>query len=170
MRRILTGSAAFFSLGLALLSAGCGESLEARSGLRGAFPSDSAAIQAALDAVQAEDVEALESMLLTREEHRTLVWDSLPEKNYFSFDYVRLLNEKNSRKAITRALERYGGQGLELIEVEYEKGTETYGDVTLHRGAKIRVRRSSDGEEGEIALVDVLFERNGGWKLMNYVE
>lgn len=170
MRRILTGSAAFLSLGLALLSAGCGESLEARSGLRDAFRSDSAAIQAALDAVQAEDVEALEAMLLTREEHRTLVWDSLPEKSYFSFDYVRLLNEKNSRKAITRALERYGGQELELVDVEYEKGTETYGDVTLHRGAKIRVRRSSDGEEGEIALVDVLFERNGGWKLMNYVE
>ena len=42
--------------------------------------------------------------------------------------------------------------------------------MTLHRGAKIRVRRASDGEEGEIALVDVLFERNGGWKLMNYVE
>lgn len=164
------GAAAFFSLGLALLSAGCGESPEARSGLRNAFPSDSSAIQAALDAVQAEDVEALEAMLLTRAEHRTLVWDSLPEKNYFSFDYVRLLNEKNSRKAITRALERYGGQELELVDVEYEKGTETYGDVILHRGAKIRVRRVADGEVGEIPLVDVLFERNGGWKLMNYVE
>jgi hypothetical protein len=164
------GSAAFLSMGLVALLVGCGESLEARSGLRGAFPSDTAAIQAALDAVQAEDAEALEAMLLTREEHRTLVWDSLPEKDYFSFDYVRLLNEKSSTKAITRALERYGGQELELLDVEYEKGTETYGDVTLHRGAKIRVRRSATGEEGEIALVDVLFERNGGWKLMNYVE
>jgi hypothetical protein len=169
-RRILSGSADFFSLGLCALLVGCGESLEARSGLEGAFPSDTAAIQAALEAVEVEDRDALEGMLLTRDEHRTLVWDSLPEKNYFSFDYVRLLNEKNSKKAITRALERYGGQNLELVGIEYGKGTETYDDVTLHRGAQIRVRRSSDGEEGEIALVDVLFERNGGWKLMNYVE
>ena len=172
-RRSRRGSAAFFSL-LSLIAvvvlAGYGESLEAKSGLENPWPSDSAAIQAALDAVQVEDRETLEAMLLTRDEHRRMVWDSLPEKNYFSFDYVRLLNEKNSKKAITRALERYGGQDLELIDVEYEKGTETYGDVTLHRGAKIRVRRGSDGEEGEIALVDVLFERNGGWKLMNYVE
>jgi hypothetical protein len=127
-------------------------------------------IQAALDALGDGDRAAMEALLLTREEHRTLVWESLPEKSYFSFDYVRLLNEKNTEKAITRALERYGGQDLELVDVAYGKESETYGDVTLHRGAKIRVRRASDGKEGEIDLVDVLFERNGGWKLMNYVE
>ena len=169
-RRLPWGYAGLCSLCFVLTTIAYGGSLEARSGLEGAFPSDTAAIQVALDAVGVEDRDALEGMLLTRDEHRTLVWDSLPEKNYFSFDYVRLLNEKNSKKAITRALERYGGQDLELVGIEYEKGAETYGDVTLHRGAKIRVRRASDGEEGEIALVDVLFERNGGWKLMNYVE
>lgn len=170
MRRIRLGSAAFVSLGLVLLQTACGESLETRSGLENPHPSDRAAIQAALDALGSEDRAAMETLLLTRDEHRNLVWDSLPEKNYFSFDYVRLLNEKNTDKAITRAFERYGGQDLELLEVTYEKGTEEYGPVTLHRGAKILVRRGTDGRESEITLVDVLFERNGGWKLMNYVE
>lgn len=169
-RRILTGSAALVSAGLALAVAACGENLEARSGLSNPYPGDRAVIQAALDALADGDRPAMEALLLTREEHRTLVWDSLPEKSYFSFDYVRLLNEKNTEKAITRALERYGGQRLALVDVAYGKDAETYGDVTLHRGAQIRVRRSSDGREGEIDLVDVLFERNGGWKLMNYVE
>lgn len=169
-RRLPWGFAGLCSLCFVLTTIAYGGSLEARSGLANALSGPRAVIRAALEAVEREDEQALLDLLLTREEHRTLVWDSLPEKSYFSFDYVRLLNEKNSRKAITRALERYGGHGLELIDVEYEKDTETYGDVTLHRGAKIRVRRASDGEEGEIALVDVLFERNGGWKLMNYVE
>ena len=117
MRRIRLGSAAFFSLGLVLLQTACGESLETRSGLENPHPSDRAAIQAALDALGSEDRAAMEALLLTRDEHRSLVWDSLPEKNYFSFDYVRLLNEKNTDKAITRAFERYGGQGLEFLEV-----------------------------------------------------
>jgi len=169
-RRILTGSAALVSAGLALAFAACGENLEARSGLSKPYPGERAAIQAALDALAERDRAAMEALLLTREEHRSLVWDSLPEKTYFSFDYVRELNERNTEKAITRALERYGGQAFELLEVRYEKDAETYGDVTLHRGAKIRVRRNPDGREGEIDLVDVLLERNGGWKLMNYVE
>lgn len=169
-RRIQTGSAALVSAGLALAVAACGENLAARSGLSNPYPGDRAVIQAALDALADADRAAMEALLLTREEHRTLVWDSLPEKNYFSFDYVRELNERNTEKAITRALERYGGQELELLEVSYGKVAETYGDVTLHRGAKIRVRRASDGREGEIDLVDVLLERNGGWTLMNYVE
>ncbi|MFO7586571.1 MAG: hypothetical protein R6X22_00720 [Gemmatimonadota bacterium] len=169
-RRILPGSAALVSLVLAAVLAGCGESLEARSGLTSPHPTDRAVVQAALDALAAGDRAALEALLLTREEHRTLVWDSLPERSYFSFDYVRLLNERNTEKAITRALERYAGQELELLELEYAKGAETYGEAILHRGAKIRVRRASNGEEGQIDLVDVLFERNGGWKLMNYVE
>ncbi|MDT8435865.1 MAG: hypothetical protein RRA92_03825 [Gemmatimonadota bacterium] len=169
MRRVPAGPAALVCAAL-FLAAGCGEDLAARSGLENARSSDRAVIQAALDALAAGDRTAMEALLLTREEHRTLVWDSLPERHTFSFDYVRLLTERNTGKAISRALERYAGQRFELLDVTYEKGREVYGDVTLHRDANITVRRLDDGQEGTIPLVDVLFERNGGWKLMNYVE
>ncbi|MDP2469701.1 MAG: hypothetical protein Q8W46_02490 [Candidatus Palauibacterales bacterium] len=148
----------------------CGGDLEARSGLGGAYPSAEAATQAALDALQAGDRAGLEALLLTREEHRTLVWNEMPEKNYFSFDYVRFLNEHNTRKAINRAMDRYRGQDLEVVSIAFEKETEEYSDFRLHRGAKLTVRRASDGVEGEIDLVDVFVERNGGWKPMNFVE
>jgi hypothetical protein len=150
--------------------AGCGEDLEARSGLAGAYPSAEAATQAALNALKADDEEGMRALLLTREEHRELLWDELPERTYFSFDYVRLLNEHNTDKAIQRALERYRGADLQVVSIEFEKGTEGYSDFLLHRGAKLTVRRASDGREAEIDLVDVFVERNGGWKLMNYVE
>jgi hypothetical protein len=149
---------------------GCGEDLQARSGLSGAFPSAEAATQAALDALAAGDREAMERLLLTSEEHRTLLWDQLPEREYFSFDYVRFLNEKNSEKAIVQAISRYRGAELEVVSLEFEKESETYSDFVLHRGAQLTVRRPSDGREGEFSLVDVFVERNGGWKIMNYVE
>lgn len=148
----------------------CAEDLEAQSGLTGAFPSAEAATQAALDALATGDGDALEGLLLTREEHRDLIWDQLPEREYFSFDYVRFLNEKNSGKAINQAVSRYRGSELEVLSITFEKDAETYSDFTLHRGAKLMVRRPSDGREGELKLVDVFVERNGGWKLMNYVE
>ncbi len=148
----------------------CGEDLQARSGLVGAFPSSEAATQAALDALGAGDREAMEALLLTREEHRNLIWDQLPEREYFSFDYVRFLNEKNSGKALSQALGRYRGSELEVLSLSFEKESETYSDFVLHRGAKLTVRRPSDGREGELQLVDVFVERNGGWKIMNYVE
>ena len=148
----------------------CGEDLQARSGLAGAFPSPEAATQAALDALGAGDREAMEALLLTREEHQNLIWDQLPEREYFSFDYVRFLNEKNSGKALSQALGRYRGSELEVLSLSFEKESETYSDFVLHRGAKLTVRRPSDGREGELRLVDVFVERNGGWKIMNYVE
>ena len=148
----------------------CEEDLQARSGLVGAFPSPEAATQAALDALGAGDREAMEALLLTREEHRNLIWDQLPEREYFSFDYVRFLNEKNSGKALSQALGRYRGSELEVLSLSFEKESETYSDFVLHRGAKLTVRRPSDGREGELQLVDVFVERNGGWKIMNYVE
>jgi len=169
-RRALRGLAATLLVATLPLLAGCGQDLEARSGLAGAYPSAEEITQAALDALRADDPAALRALLLTREEHRDLLWDELPERTYFSFDYVRLLNEHNTNKAIQRALERYRGADLEVVSVEFEKGTEEYSDFRLHRGAKLTVRRRSDGKEGEIDLVDVFVERNGGWKLMNYVE
>ena len=149
---------------------GCGEDLQARSGLAGAFPSPEAATQAALDALGAGDREAMEALLLTAEEHRNLLWDQLPERAYFSFDYVWFLNEKNTGKALDQALARYRGSEMIVVSLEFEKESETYSDFVLHRGAKLTVRRPSDDREGELRLVDVFVERNGGWKIMNYVE
>jgi hypothetical protein len=69
-----------------------------------------------------------------------------------------------------RALERFGGEEFRLRRIEYTKGTETYPGFSLHRGAKLIVRRVSDGVEGELILVDVLVERPEGWKLLDYEE
>lgn len=152
-------------------AAGCG-SADASSapGLEGAHPSAEVLVETALEAVARNDRPALESLLVTRDEHSDLLWAALPESEHLSFEYARWLNEHNTGKALDRALERFGGEEFRLLRIEYTKGTETYPGFSLHRGAKLTVQRVSDGAEGELILVDVLVERPEGWKLLDYEE
>jgi hypothetical protein len=73
-----------------------------------------------------------------------------------------------TREGLTRALDRYGGEADELIEIEFTDSPEVYETFTLHFGARLRVRRTSDGREGGLPILDVGLERNGRWKLMNF--
>lgn len=151
---------------VALLAAtGCGQ-----AEMGNAYSSAEALVEAALAAVAAEDRGAMESLLVTRDEHRDLLWPALPESEQMTFEYARWLNEHNTGKAIRRALERFGGREFRLQRIEYTKDTESYPEFTLHRGATLVVERVSDGAEGELTLVDVLVERPEGWKLLDYEE
>lgn len=126
--------------------------------------------QAVLDGLEARDRAALEELLVTREEHRELLWDELPERTYLSFEVARELNERNTRKGLARALDRFGGEAYELIDLEFTDPPEVYETFTWHFGPRLRVRRVSDGREGELPILDVVLERNGRWKLMNFEE
>lgn len=160
-------AAAFVVLAALVLPACRG--LEARSGLTNARRSPDAVARAVLEALEARDRAALEGLLLTREEHRDLLWEKLPESNTWPFEYARWLTEHNTRKALTRALERYGGRSFELLEVEFEEEPEVYEDFTLHPGTILWVEEGG-GNTGRLELLDVLVERKGGWKPMDYEE
>jgi hypothetical protein len=110
------------------------------------------------------------ALMVTREEHETLLWEQLPESNHLPFSYARDLNERNSGKAITAALDRYGGTEFEFISVEFMGEPEVYEGFTLHFGAVLTARRVSDGVEGTLPIFDVVLEYGGRWKLMNYDE
>lgn len=159
------------ALVVALAATACGRA-DASSAPRmeGAYPSAEALVEAALDAVARKDTATLKSLLVTRDEHHDLLWESLPESETLTFEYARLLNEHNTGKAMRRALERYGGEKFNLEKIEYTDGTETYPGFKLHLGTRLTVVRESDGAEGELALLDVLVERPEGWKLLNYDE
>lgn len=156
---------------LLTVSAACGRAgASSAPVMENAHPSAEALVETALEAVAREDRAAMESLLVSRDEHRDLLWDALPESEHLTFEYARWLTEHNTGKAIQRALERFGGQEFRLQRIEYTKETEIYPGFTLHRGAKLIVERVSDGAEGELVLVDVLVERPEGWKLLDYEE
>lgn len=149
------------------LALACGRGDDALSHSKG---SAEELAQAVLDGLETRDRAALEALLVTREEHRDLLWDELPERTYMSFEVARELNERNTRKGLIRALDRYGGQAFELLGIEFTDPPEVYETFTWHFGPRLRVRRLSDGREGELPILDVVLERNGRWKLMNFEE
>lgn len=149
--------------------AGCADVARARA-LAHAKESPEAVARAVLEAIEHENERKLESLLVSREEHHALLWPHLPERNTLSFGYVRKLNRHNTEEGIDAALRKWGGAELELVRVEFRREPEHYENFTLHRGARVWVRRSSDGEEGYVDTLDVLVEWNGRWKPMNYAE
>jgi hypothetical protein len=108
--------------------------------------------------------------MVTREEHETLLWDQLPSRKHFNFEYVRALNERNSAKALQNAIDEFGGGDFEFVSIEFTEPSEEYDGFNLHFGARMTVRRRSDGEEGALPILDVILEYGGRWKLMNYDE
>ena len=150
-------------------AAGCADVARAR-GMARAKESPAAVARAVLDAIERRSERGLRKLLVTRDEHRDLLWPHLPERGTLPFGYVRKLNRHNTTEGIDAALRTYGGAELELIRVEFQREPEHYDDFTLHKGARVWVRRASDGEKGYIEILDVLVEWNGRWKPFNYRE
>lgn len=162
--------AAILAVGASVLvGVGCADVVQARAMAR-ARESPEAVARAVLDAIEHENGRKLERLLVTREEHRALLWPHLPERKTLPFSYVRKLNRHDTREGIDAALRKYGGDELEFLRIEFLEQPERYEDFTLHRGARVWVRRASDGEKGYVGTLDVLVEWNGRWKPMNYAE
>lgn len=155
--------------GAFLAGAGCADVVQARA-MAHARESPEEVARAVLDAIERRDEAKLRRLLVTRDEHRNLLWPHLPERKTLPFGYVRQLNMHNTTEGIDQALRIYGGAEFELIRVEFQREPEHYGDFTLHKGARVWVRRASDGEKGYIEILDVLVEWNGRWKPFNYRE
>lgn len=157
-------------LALAMFSAtGCGR-LEGHSALMNSFSSPEELGRAVIEALGQRDREALEGFLVTRDEHQHLLWDELPESDDLPFEYARSLNMHNTDKGLDRALRDHGGEEYEFVGLEFTEPDEVYEDFTVHLGARLRVRRASDGEEGYLPILDVVVEYDGRWKPMNYSE
>jgi len=156
--------------GLVLSSAEACRDARARTPLADAKPSETALVQAVLDAVAVEDEATLKRFLVTRGEYEGILWPEMPDKDYTPFDFVWSLNETNSRKGLHQLLERYGGLPLEVVSVELGDDPEVYEDFTLYPDTKVRVRRTDTGQEGVLPSFDVLVRYGRSWKLMNYDE
>jgi len=133
-------------------------------------PSPEALGKAALEALTSMDEDALAGLMVTRQEYESLLWPSLPDRDYMPFDFVWSLTGPRSRKARQESLVELGGVELHLVRVDLGEDIESYGSFTLYREARMTVRRGDTGEEGLIALMDVLVQMGGGWKFLNFAE
>ena len=154
-------------LGIVLAGAGC---TEAGSPLANARSTPEALATAALEAIEAEDEDALRTLMVTREEYETLLWPLLPDRHQMPFDFAWSVTGPRSRKARRQALSEYGGEPLALERVELGSEVERYEAFTLYRRSRIWVRRTDTGAVGMMPLMDTVVEMAGGWKFMNFVD
>ncbi len=148
---------------------GCSD-LASDSLLSNARTSPEALAEAALGAVRSQDDALLASLQVTREEYESLLWPSLPDREYMPFDFVWSLTGPRSRKARTGVLGKYGGLPLELVRIDLGEDVEEYPEFTLFREARMTVRRTDTGQEGVFPLMDVLVHMGDGWKFLNFIE
>lgn len=140
------------------------------AGLTHAHRSPEAMARAVLAGVAASDREALERLLVTREEHRDLLWERLPESGYMTLADARSLSERNTDEALRDLLRTHGGTSFEVVEISFTGEPEVYDGFTLHRGARLQVREEESGRVGTLPVLNVVLEKGGLWKPMHYVE
>ncbi|MGD2135733.1 MAG: hypothetical protein PVF27_06215 [Gemmatimonadales bacterium] len=139
--------------------------------LRHAYDTPEALASAVLHAIALADRDSLAALMVTREEHREALWDQLPESDDLTFEFARDLNERNSRKGMSAIVSQFGGTRFELVSLDFDTTlAERYDDFTLHFVRRLVVRRARDGQVGTLPILDVVLERSGRWKLMNYDE
>lgn len=162
--------AAGAALAACLLAAvsGCGGEASAGPPLTHSYGSPEALAKGVLDAIAADDAEAMERILVTREEHRELLWPQLPESDDMPFGGAWQMSEASSRKARRNVLASFGGTRFELVSLEFTRPPERYDGFTVHFGADLRVRRPSDGRVGGLDVLDVVVERDGRWKALDF--
>lgn len=138
--------------------------------LDNARPSAETLVTGVLQALHASDAEALQRFLVTRDEYEAALWPRMPDREYTPFDFVWSLNEVNSRKGLRQLLDRFGGDPLELVSIQFTEEVESYEDFRIRPGARVVVRRAGSGETGTLSSFDVFVEHESGWKLLNYDE
>lgn len=136
-----------------------------------AAPTPEEAARRALDLIAAGDRAALLDLALGETEFREAVYPELPasrpERNT-SADFVwRSLHQK-SRNSLAFTLDRYAGQRLELVAVDFLGETTDYGSYRVHRKTALTVRRP-DGTETVVRLFGSMIERAGRYRIFSFV-
>lgn len=153
-----------------VVAASCIEATAGPTTLTNAHVSPESLARAALDALAADDRKALSALRVDREEYERLLWPELPESGDMPFALAWQMNDANSRKGVNNLLADLGGTRFELVRIRFTGTPERYEGFTVHSGAEMVVRRRSDGREGRLELLDVMVERAGRWKAMNFDE
>ena len=137
--------------------------------------------QKVLAAVQKKDLKELESMRVTEQEFREIIFPGLPigkiEQWKKNFDFVWGDVNTKSTYGLRYMLDSYGGQKFSYVKTIFKKGVTTYElESTFpfwkqsykgHEDARI-VAKDETGKETELKLYGGIIEYKGRYKIMSF--
>lgn len=134
-------------------------------------PSIRALAELALQAIEARDLEALNSLRVTEQEYKKVFFPEFPEAqpgHNLSSDFQWFHLNMKSLKGLKDAIEEYGGQSFELMDIVVTQGTQEYKSFKAHKKVELKVRRATDGQELQIRVFGSVVERYGQFKIFSF--
>ncbi len=134
-------------------------------------PSMRALAELALQAIEARDLVALNSLRVTEREYKEIFFPEFPEAqpgHNLSPDFQWFHLNMKSLKGLEDAIDEHGGQPLELMDVVVTQGTQEYKSFKAHKKVELKVRSTSDGQESQIRVFGSVVERNGQFKIFSF--
>ena len=124
-------------------------------------------------AIAADDVEVLRALAVCREEFRDLVWPTLAiannPKSNFTWEFVWRQHELRHESSLRRITTDFGGQGLDIVDVQAHGKTTDHGSFHIHRENYVEVVRP-DGSREELRLFGSLLETDDGrYKIYSFI-
>lgn len=157
------------AVALAVLTTGaCGRGVPP---LAHTFESPDALAGAVIQCLARGDRPGLEALAVSEQEFRDHVWPDLPasrpERN-LPLAYVWTELSQKSALHLTQTIEKFRGQQLELVGVEFTGAVSTYRTCKVHRESAVRVRMP-DGSERRLRVFGSMIEQGGRYKVFSYV-
>lgn len=147
-------------------------------------------VKRVLDNLQKNDLQALESMRITEQEFRTLIFPGLPigkiKQWQDQYDFVWGDVNTKSNYGLHGILAAYGGKKFSFVRLKFKKGETRYElenkllfsgkSYTLPFGSKsytgheeaIVIVKDESGEEKELKLFGGIIEHQGHYKIMSF--
>jgi hypothetical protein len=133
--------------------------------------SPEAVASAVLSGLQQRDLNGLNTLALTEQEFRELVWPKLPtsrpERNV-PWDYVWKDLHSKSRLQLQARLDEFRDRGYQVVSIRFTGETTDYDTFRVHRASALTLR-DRDGHDSTARLFGSVVEQGGRFKVFSYV-
>ena len=125
---------------------------------------------AVVDALNQEDIEALDGLRVQREAYINWIWPAFPASrppNNFPGDFAWSNLNRKCNTGMKKWIARYGGHSLKFVRIRFDEPCETYDSFQLLRGTVLTLQNTA-GENHELNILGSVVVKNDRYKLLSY--
>ena len=125
---------------------------------------------AVVDALNQEDIAALDQLRVQRKAYLDWIWPAFPASrppNNFPGDFAWSNLNRKCNTGMKKWVARYGGKDLTFVDIRFDQPRETYDGFQLLRGTVLTLRNAA-GETGELKILGSVVVKDDRYKLLSY--
>ena len=125
---------------------------------------------AVVDALNQEDIEALDRLRVQRKAYLDWIWPAFPASrppNNFPGDFAWSNLNRKCNTGMKKWIARYGGKDMTFVAIRFDQPRETYDGFQLLRGTVLTLRNAA-GETGELKILGSVVVKDDRYKLLSY--